>query len=422
MAALPSFDEDIREVLLRNLAVRIQLSPTSYRVAERRIQTLAEWLDREGSLLAGRGQLVYPQGSMAIHATIASCLKRDEFDIDAIVQLDLPPTTAPEVALDWLYWAIKDKPGSRYYAMTKRNTRCVTVNYAGMHVDLTPAELMIGREPRVSSIFHHRPEEPGSGGKRVVANPFGFAEWFNAVTPRSASFEKAFEAQSLAMDSLLEKAIDTEDLPEQIPGYLKPPSVVALQLLKRYRNVRYERRAGRRPPGVLLACLVASTHSGTGRLFDELLHQARTLLGSFTQCQQRGELIHVVNPRCSVDVFSDRWPGNLPAQAVFIDDLRTLVTELEGIENGADLEMIQNAFSRLFGEEISKSLVKEFADRSGRSIANGALRTRRASGRIDLVSSGIAAAVSASTPRASSTTAPRHTFYGTSDPGVRREE
>ena len=404
-------EEDVRNVLLADVAIRIQLSPSNYRLAVERLETLADWLDREGSDLAGRVQLAYPQGSMAINATIASCLRRDEFDIDVVVQLDLPPGTTPQQALDMLYRSIKGDKGSRYYAMTRRNTRCVTVEYDEMHVDLTPAELLLGREPRVSYIFHHRVEEPGQSGARIVANPYGFADWFNTVTPRAASFEKFFEARSLAMDEAFIKA-ETEDVTEQMPAYLKPPSVVALQLIKRYRNVRYEGRKGRRPPSVLLACLVAQSGSGSGLPFGELLHQARTLARYFIGRQAVGSLAHVVNPRCPEDVFSDRWPANLAEQAVFVDDLQVLVAQLERLEQGASLETIADVFSRLFGEDISQSVIREFADRSGRSIASGALRSERASGRINLgrsgIITGVAAAGSATAVRAS----PRHTFYG----------
>jgi hypothetical protein len=66
---------DVRDVLLADVAIRIQLSPTNYRLAVERVETLAAWLDREGSPLAGRVRLAYLQGSMAISATIASCLK-----------------------------------------------------------------------------------------------------------------------------------------------------------------------------------------------------------------------------------------------------------------------------------------------------------------------------------------------------------
>ena len=246
--------DDVRDVLLADIAIRIQLSPSNYRLAVERVETLATWLDREGSELAGRVRIVYAQGSMAINATIASCLRRDEVDIDVIAQLELPPGTTPQQALDLLYRSIKGEKGSRYHLVTHRNTRCVTVDYAKMHVDLTPAELIPGRDPRVSHIFHHRPEEPGLPGDRIVANPYGFAEWFNTAAPRAMAFEKFFEARSRAMDSVLTKDAEIEDVPARIPAYLKPPVIVALQLIKRFRNLRYEQRKGRRPPSVMIAC------------------------------------------------------------------------------------------------------------------------------------------------------------------------
>jgi hypothetical protein len=121
----------------------------------------------------------------------------------------------------------------------------------------------------------------------------------------------------------------------------------------------------------------------------------------------------VVNPRCPEDVFSDRWPGSLSEQDTFAGDLKVLVTELESLESGADLETIQNVFSRLFGETVSESVVREFVDRSGRSIASGGLRSQR--GRIDLTGSGIVSGISASAARTSSRSSPRHTFYGSSE-------
>jgi hypothetical protein len=402
---------DLRDVLLTDVAIRIQLSPTNHRLAVQRMETLAEWLERDDSELKGRVRLVYPQGSMAIRATIAACLRRDEFDIDVIAQLDLPHGTTPKQALDLLYRSIKGDKGSRYYSMTARNTRCVTVEYADMHVDITPAELVAGREPRVSHIFHHRAEEPGTPGKRIVANPFGFAEWFMRVVPRATAFEGFFEERSLAMDR--QYKAETEETPEPIPAYLKPPAVIAHQLVKRFRNVRYEKREGRRPPSVMLACLMANFAGASGRPFAELMNQARALARYFGEHQSARQLVRVANPTCAEDVFSDRWPSNLDEQSVFLSDLRFLVTELERLERGADLALMADVFSKLFGEEISQSVVREFADRSGERIASGALRTDR-SGRVDLSGSGILImSGKGSSPRVETArTSPPHTFYG----------
>ena len=131
MASHFSSREDIKDLLLTEVAVAIQLPPSLYRLATERIETLAAWLERPESELAGRISLIYPQGSMAINATIASCLDRDEFDIDIIVQLLATGFANAKQVLDALYTSIKGGPGSRYYQVTRRNSRCVTVQYAG---------------------------------------------------------------------------------------------------------------------------------------------------------------------------------------------------------------------------------------------------------------------------------------------------
>ncbi len=97
----PPLSEPV-DVLLADVAIRIQLSRTDYRKAEERYATLGEWIDRKGSPLAGRVQLVYPQGSMATGTTIASRLTTDEHDVDFIAQLGLPHGTAPGTVLDLL--------------------------------------------------------------------------------------------------------------------------------------------------------------------------------------------------------------------------------------------------------------------------------------------------------------------------------
>jgi hypothetical protein len=410
MMSTDPYITDVRDILLADVAIKLQLSPTQYKLAVRRVETLAEWLDRVDSPLRGKVTLIYAQGSMAINATIAARNTREDFDIDAIAQMILAPGTTAQQALDLLFLAIRGEKGSRYYDVTTRNTRCVTVDYQGMHVDFTPAELLPHREPRASHIFHHRPETPDLPGMRIVANPFGFAEWFIAVTPRASRFEEFFEKRSREADRLLVRAAETEDVPEQIPAYLKPPAVVALQLMKRFRNIQYAAREGRCPPSVMIACRVGTAGSGTGRPFAELCFQARSLLKFFGEHQATGRLAQVINPTCPEDVFTDRWPGNLKTQVVFVDDLKFLVAQLARLENGADLETIQEVFARLFGEDVSRSVIEEFADRTGESIATGGLHTHRGAGRVDLAKSRVIAASPAVIT--SSRAAPSHTFYG----------
>ena len=105
------------DMLLADVAIRVQLTATDHGKAEDRYHTINAHLDRNDSLLCGHVNLLYPQGSMAIDATIASRLRTDEFDIDVVAELALPPDISPRLALDLLFQSIRGERDSRYYRM-----------------------------------------------------------------------------------------------------------------------------------------------------------------------------------------------------------------------------------------------------------------------------------------------------------------
>lgn len=402
----PQYLTDPADILLADVAIRVQLSRTDHDKAVSRYETVNKWIERDESPLRDRVQLFYPQGSMVIGATIASKLRTDEFDIDVVAQLDLPTNVSPQEALDLLFAAIRGKPGSRYYEMAKRRTRCITIDYSGdMHLDVTPMLRIWGTPERQSWIFHHRPEAPREPSRRIIANPYGFAEWFKASTPLDHDFADIFEKRAQEYEHLHVLAeADSDPVPLQEPPFRKSKAVIVLQLLKRWRNVQYDSRSGRRPPSIMIAELVAEAANHTERLSEELLLQAQHMLSVFRQYHDRGRPIHIVNPVCEQDVLTDRWPGSLQDQALFISDLKDLVRKAERLVAGCDLEEMQKIMASLFGEVPATEAVKAFNERMGTAIRDGHSRHNPGKGRL-----GIPAIV---TPPVSRPT-PRHRFYGT---------
>ena len=402
------------DLLLADVAIRVQLSRTDYGKAVERYETINEWIEREDSRLKDRVQLFYPQGSMAIGATIASRLRTDEFDIDIVAQLDLPHNVSPKDALDLLFEAIRGKPGSRYYRMAKRRTRCVTVNYAdSMHLDVTPVVRMGGTLERQSFIFHHRAEAPQEPSYSLIANPYGFAEWFKRNTPNDQAFADIFEKRAWeheeALRILAEKA-ESEPVPSQEPAFRKSKAVIVLQLLKRWRNVQYDARSGRKPPSIMFAKLIADAANHTDRLSEELLHQARHMLEVFRRYQGLGRLVHIANPVCAEDVLTDRWPGTLRDQAIFMGDLEHLVRQIERLIEGCGLDEMQKIMAGLFGEAPTGEAFRNFNEKVGGMVRDG--RSRHRTGTGGLVLPGVVSGVAASTAARAT---PGHTFYGADD-------
>ena len=406
----PPLSEPV-DVLLADVAIRIQLSRTDYRKAEQRYETLGNWIDRRGSPLEGGVQLVYPQGSMAIGAATASRLTTDEHDVDFIAQLGLALGTPPQTVLNLLFEAIRGEPGSLYYDMAERRNRCVTVHYADkMHADVTPMIRLPGRPERESHLFHSKPEAPAEPDRTLVANPFGFVEWFKAVTPVDHEFAEVFAKRAGEYERLVLAAkADSEEMPDQEPVYRKSKAVIVLQLMKRWRNVRFDKRAARRPPSVMMTTMIADAANSTETLSEELLHQARAMRAELNRWHQAGLLVQMVNPVCAEDVLTDRWPGSLAEQAAFIADLDDLVVKVERLVAGCSLEEMRAIMTDLFGEAPTGEAFKAFNRQVGTAVSGGHSQHTPDDGRLNLPASGIVAGVAA--PSLVRQT-PKRTFYG----------
>jgi hypothetical protein len=255
--------DTLDEVLL-DVAALIELSPRDRRVAENRYRRLKAHLERPASALAvylvdGQSR-IYAQGSIATSTTIVSGIEDDRFDVDAIVEIDVPPDWDHNRALDVLEESLQGFAG---VVAIVRCTRCIQLQFPFMHMDVTILDRR-GRLAidRAGEIFH----SPDNGdSSRIWSNPWGFTDWFRS----SVGFGEQLFAESLrrhryaasknrlmALDEeegrILAKA-DQYDLPPIIPSALDAQEAVALKLLKRFLNLRYENSALPRPPSVYLA-------------------------------------------------------------------------------------------------------------------------------------------------------------------------
>lgn len=389
----------VANALLKDIAKRVQLSPTDYRLAVQRYETIDTWLNREGGLLAAHMVRLYPQGSMAIGATVSSRLKNDEFDIDVVAELNLHPNIEPATVLDALYETMNGEKGTRHHGKVERRSRCVTVEYDRMHLDITPAILLPHEHERTSVIFHANEEEPESEHRHIVANPWGFATWFENSTP----------AVHEIVEAVLRKT--AEPVPDQDKVIDKSHPLVALQLLKRWRNKHYDNREGRSPPSVVLAYYVATNTNSATDLYGEFRAQAEGLHAVFADAAGRSQLIRVVNPACGTDILSDRWPGDLATQRVFLGDLKDLLAKLDQIEADPTIETCAEVLSDLFGENPTRAVVEDFQKRFAEKAQTGGLFTLGGNGGsagLALGASGLSSASSAQSVYA----IPKHTDFG----------
>lgn len=396
--------------LLAEIAIRLQLSRTDYDKAVQRYQTISRWIERDGSPLHDRVETFYPQGSMAISATIAA-RGTDEFDIDVVAELTLPESVRPRDVLDLLYEAVRGETGSRYYEMTKRQTRCITVEYQdNMHLDIIPAIRRPGTPDRESCIFHDRPNAPYEA-RRLIANPYGFAEWFRERTQVDDPFARLYMARAAEYEqTLIAAQAETEPVPAQEPPAAKSTTVVALQLLKRWRNVQYESRPGRRPPSVMISKLVADAKGPTNGLLDALLVHVGFIRTHLQAAHDNGRLIRISNPVCAQDVLTDRWPSSMREQATFHNDISALMERLNLLNNGCDLAVMRRIMTEVFGTNPTERVFAYYNRSIGSTVRDGSRHVRK-DGRL-VVPSRTTNGVHAGATAAGTVATPKHTFYG----------
>ncbi|CAA7617455.1 conserved hypothetical protein [Magnetospirillum sp. SS-4] len=395
------------EILLAETAIRIELPPGLHRLAVERYDAIRKHIERPGSPLADRVALFYPQGSMAIRATIKARKRDDGYDIDIIAELLLSVSMPPAEVLDLLFAAVNGPPGSLYHGKVKRQTRCVTVEYEdGMHLDITPSILADQSDPRKSFIHHAKKEEPISAHKRLLINTYAFIEWFNRRAPVDLLFSEAYGNRSLAFDRMLMKAAAPA---EPVPDHStkeggKSSVVVALQLLKRNRNLRYAHRDGRMPPSVMMACFaghVAAPGNSISGALDAIVKHMLHVMG---EAHAAGRLVDVRNPVCLDERFTDRWPENLVAQHTYINDLKAFSHQLSLLmSEDLTLPKKRNILIEMFGEGPAGAVIDEYAAQLARGVRDGT-RLISPSGRVVI---GAAASVSTLIKPAAA-----HTFFG----------
>lgn len=362
--------------MLAAVAIKIELPPSMHTLLAERKSAIEKHLERDGSPLKGKVRLFYQQGSVAIGATIRAKFRFEGFDIDIIVELTVPGLT-PWQALELLFKAMRGEPGSRYYDMTERQTRCVTVHYAdGMHIDLSPSELVNEFDPRQSFIYNSKPEEPRSQDHRVLMNSFGFAEEYNATCPVDLSFQQEYARRVLKADSgLVAMLKDADSLP--VPAHStvvggKSAVTVGQMLLKRNRNIRWAPRDGRMPASAMLACLTLEVAEAGRTIGENLKITAQHILDRLVWAKNAESLIHVENPRCRGDVFTDRWPENQAAQDMMIGDMSLFLKQLDVLlDDRRSLRDRRDTLEAMFGEDIGQAVVDDLERDIGEAIRTG---------------------------------------------------
>jgi hypothetical protein len=280
-----------------------------------------------------------------------------------------------------------------------------------MHLDVTPALRVHGTLDRESLITHAKGPKASPDDRLVEMNAFGFADWYRDRTPIEERLAKALQERWLALDEAY-AAAEVDDVPDQCHFMVKNTATLALQLIKRFRNICYTDYQGRIPPSVMLSYFAGVAAKPVTSLSEMLIRQAKWIIGDIEKATLYGRLLHVANPVCEADVFTDRWPGTLAQQNEFAEYLKALVAGLEAVQNG---DLFADRLMEWLRETFGKHVVTQAADRMaqaiGATVQSGDHKYSRRGGLL-LPTSGVVTGVAAGA-RPGLVSAKSHTFFGT---------
>lgn len=309
----------LRDKVLTELGKALDIPDAAYESAENRYHDLGEWLrDDSRTKSALYKPLVSPQGSFRL-GTVTRPWKRDDYDLDVVCNLQSGLTTGnlSQYQLKHLVGAdlhayrverqIQEKPEEKH--------RCWRLNYQDhlqFHIDTVPG---IPQTENVRGIIQERMVRAGIGpllakdlaslavaitDDRHVAyhriaedwhtsNPEGYARWFESRMKLAPALLESRAVQA--------KVGRIEDLPVY---RWKTPLQMAIQVLKRHRDVMYERDPDRKPISIIITTLAAQAYQGAFGLSETLEEVVRNMHVDF----DAPRILNPVDPR---ENFADRW-------------------------------------------------------------------------------------------------------------------
>jgi hypothetical protein len=255
--------------------------------------------------------------------------------------------------------------GSAYHGMVEQKSRCITVTYAdGTKVDLMPVARIANEPERVGNLFQFK-KETGEDYQKVV-NPWGFKEHFNSHVEEDPAFYDLFKGRRVLVEGERLLKADTQPMPDHAPLEEKSPRVVAIQLIKRSRDIAFRqkgRSAMRKPPSVVLAAIALDAGPVKPSLVDEVISVANAIREKLLEKDALTRTVTVCNPAYPDDVFTDRWPENEQAQDMFSDDMRRMIIDMYKLRNET-LSLLDKTelLKRVFGESVASRAIESQLD------------------------------------------------------------
>jgi hypothetical protein len=325
---------------LEQFAEDLDIPDSRYLEAKKRYEGVGEWLGKDDSPLHLYAPEIYPQGSFSLGTVIKPVTNKDEYDIDLVCFLGELKKDA--TSQDQLKKMVGDrlKANETYKnLLDKEGRRCWTLNYANeFHMDILPAiadDLLRARGGLLAEAILIT-DTQNKDTEWPKSNPRGYIQWFKSRQ------EKVFVSMRKRLATSIKTSVD--DIPEY---RIKTPLQKAIQILKRHRDIFYERKRDNcKPISIIITTLAATLYSGQDNIYNAI-HDILTGIDD-SVIKQAGRF-YIPNPANPGENFADKWNEDLSLSKSFF----------EWVENARDafgVHLLEKAASMEFGKKLEESL------------------------------------------------------------------
>lgn len=310
--------------ILQATADALDIPDHVYEDATLKYEDVGDHLAADNSSLSTYDPQIYVQGSFRLGTVVRPYGHEDDYDIDLVCQLGIRKESITQEEL-------KSKIGARLKArddlakILEPSRRCWTLNYAddagkpAFHMDVLPSIPNLERRP--SGILLTDTELT----RWQKSNPVAFADWFRK------RMEVVFVARRSALAESLAASI--EDVPE---WRVKTPLQRCVQILKRHRDVYFEKAPDVKPVSVIITTLAAHAYNNENDIYDALTGIASRM---HLFIENRNGTWWVQNPVDDGENFADKWneyPERRQAFARWLQKVGADINLLSRAENTND--------------------------------------------------------------------------------------
>jgi hypothetical protein len=352
--------------ILEDAISRLDISPTDFELARLRYKAVGKWLEN-GDYSSGDSVEIYLQGSFRLGTVIRPYRNKTDadYDIDQVCEINGEDPSAVELKIDV---GNRLKEHSDYSRMLdKEGKRCWTLIYAadsnrpGFHLDVLPARnsriLGLGNKIKITNL----------GDSNYVwreSNPRGYYEWFK---DRNGSLDDfAYSQRKGIFQKNASLYASVEEVPKEL---VRTPLQRAIQLMKRHRDVSFDRKEGS-PISIIITTICA--HRYQGRDIDDTIQRFLKYVKDRLEAVVSGEdpeedgimnytngKWNIPNPTNENENFADRWEADPDRAKAFFAWVYQLGRDYHGFSKSSNPIELRTAARGLSSEAptASKALI-----------------------------------------------------------------